>query len=405
LPPRYQKLLPVPIPLHFSTDFDQAKQVPASPQRGRPMMAGYNSVVGERSAAARSSGLIWPVTGEFNMSLMDNPIGNLRGPEFLLLYGVVIVATLFWAAWACRRWVAAIGAPPPVPRDPDPLEIAYLRAGAGEAVRTAVVELVDRGYLEYTPGVFKNTVRQARPLSDAYVGAIQRAVHAYFVPPGKTVQAAFQDAIFRQSIGELCAPWRKAHESAGLVHTSEDRRTAARVAFAAVAIIGLLGLFKLWVALERSKHNVLFLVVFCAVGCVAALILTRPGRLTKLGKQYMSQLRLAFADLRGKTSPNGRGLRTDGPTADQPTNPAEETYAPGLGTGLALGMGIFGAAALTDSAYARLSKDMRGATHGGGCSGGGCGWSASCGSSGDSGCGSGSSCGGGGGCGGCGGGD
>ena len=74
-----------------------------------------------------------------------NPLADLSGPHFLLLYACVIVGTLFWVALS-RQGLdpASEERPPLVPAHPDPYEIAYLRGGENEVTRVTVFSLIQR---------------------------------------------------------------------------------------------------------------------------------------------------------------------------------------------------------------------------------------------------------------------
>jgi hypothetical protein len=53
--------------------------------------------------------------------LVHNPLANLPGPAFLVLYGVVIAATLLWCWWRARAADPTTAqSPPPLPAPPDP---------------------------------------------------------------------------------------------------------------------------------------------------------------------------------------------------------------------------------------------------------------------------------------------
>ena len=81
--------------------------------------------------------------------LIHNWIGDMCGPDFLVLYGGVIAVTLAF----CWCWVQCADTtgelpPLPVPKDPDAYAIAFLRNGINEVVRLAILELCQNGYLE-----------------------------------------------------------------------------------------------------------------------------------------------------------------------------------------------------------------------------------------------------------------
>src|SRR4051794_20624292 len=80
--------------------------------------------------------------------LFHNAIADLRGPQFLLFYALVITVTICWAKYAVNKQDLTGNLPPaPIPATIDPYELAYLRAGEHEVLRLALVSLIQRGYL------------------------------------------------------------------------------------------------------------------------------------------------------------------------------------------------------------------------------------------------------------------
>src|ERR687895_307775 len=81
--------------------------------------------------------------------LMNNPLADMYGPLFLLVYAAAIALTAVACRVLTRRldWTANM-APPPIPSDPDPHEIAYLRGGENEVTRSVVFALVQKGLLQ-----------------------------------------------------------------------------------------------------------------------------------------------------------------------------------------------------------------------------------------------------------------
>ena len=81
--------------------------------------------------------------------LMHNRIGDMYGPDFLVVYGGIIAVTLAFCWWWMQRADTTGELPPlPVPKDPDAYTIAFLRGGVNEVVRLAILELCQNGYLE-----------------------------------------------------------------------------------------------------------------------------------------------------------------------------------------------------------------------------------------------------------------
>ena len=80
---------------------------------------------------------------------MKNPITELTGPEFLVFYAILIVATVAFCWWRRQRCDSSVSLPPAsLPDRPEPYEIAFLRGGETEVARVAIVRLMELGYLE-----------------------------------------------------------------------------------------------------------------------------------------------------------------------------------------------------------------------------------------------------------------
>src|SRR5687768_16836096 len=74
-----------------------------------------------------------------------NPL-DLPGPEFLLLFMVLILSALGGGFWIRHRFRLPADDPPPEALRLDPYEIAYL-AGPEQPVQAAIARLVNDGYL------------------------------------------------------------------------------------------------------------------------------------------------------------------------------------------------------------------------------------------------------------------
>ena len=81
--------------------------------------------------------------------LFDNFLANMPGPSFLVFYpicaGVILAAAYFFIAMQDTTG----GRPPPAIQGAvDPYELAYLRGGINEIIRTAVYSLRQKGLIE-----------------------------------------------------------------------------------------------------------------------------------------------------------------------------------------------------------------------------------------------------------------
>src|SRR5688572_12328766 len=207
--------------------------------------------------------------------LLHNPIADLVGPSFLLLYGGVIALIVLDALWTRGRSDPTTGLDPPaVPAKPDPLVIAYLRGGANELTRLVIFDLLRRGYLwtkeETRPNRTKATsIEQApdRP-KDAALSPLERDVFDFF-QRARGVQEVFLNNRLPSRVARHSKPIEEALREDQLLMPLESRRAVQRVGLVGGLVIVALGGYKLLVALEKGRHNVALLVVLAFVGLAA----------------------------------------------------------------------------------------------------------------------------------------
>jgi uncharacterized protein (TIGR04222 family) len=284
-----------------------------------------------------------------------NPF-DLPGPQFLEFYLVLGIVVLAAFRWALRRTES--GEPPALPLN-DPYQIAYLRGGAAETARVAVMSLIDRGLLEVTGNQLE---RRATPWLSSFP-PIERVILERCALPAQAT-AVLSDA----RIVAACEAYHARLEELRLLpDPAAKARRWSWFAIAATILLGI-GAIKIVVALGRGRTNVELLVIFMVVGLVLlAGIAVR--RRTGLGDAMLADLSRLFGALRRRAASLDRGTMT---------------------SDAMLVAAVFGLAALPVSAFPEVRRIYAQAASGGGDGGSG------------SSCGSGCGGGGGGGCGGCG---
>jgi uncharacterized protein (TIGR04222 family) len=223
---------------------------------------------------------------------------NVTGPQFLLIYIALGVAANLWLRWhyATREREARPGA---LGLTNDPYQIALLRGGRDEAIRVAVVTLLDRGLLVEESGSLH------APRSD---GAelvrhpLDRALLDCFKAPAPAARAlASPDAI------AACDTYERELEKKQLVASRKTR--AARFAPFAIALSLTLGvaLARIAYALAKGRTNVGFLVIL-AIVCAVALLVAYRKRLTALGADTLRGLERLYTAARGRLAQNLSGI-------------------------------------------------------------------------------------------------
>jgi len=330
--------------------------------------------------------------------LIDNPLGTMYGPYFLIFFGFIIFFAVIILALVKSQFdkTDRLGVPS-IPPNIDPYEIAYLRGGNNEVARSLIFSLMQKGYIEIDdaskPVYIKKTqsppkTNSLNPIEQLTLGWLGnlREPREIFDQNGLVKQLEVYGNTYQQKL-----------EQQQMLLGREDQAAFRPVKWTVFLIILGLGGYKLAAALIQGYYNVIFLVILTIVGLLIARSVAKLPRITKLGKTYLERLQLAFENLK-VTSQKVYSFSQYNPQNQQASYAG---YDP-----LLLSMGVFGAGVLAGTVYDNYNQTFQksqNAAGGSSCGGGGCGSScsstSSC-SSGDSG---GSSCGGG--CGGCGGGD
>lgn len=321
------------------------------------------------------------------MWVYDNSLGNMRGPEFLGLYAVVIL-TVWLVVYLRRKAVDTTDwhEPPPISKSPNPHEVAQLRGGVHELARTLIAVLVDLKLVNIGPtqnGKKSGTphlVRSASSTSPFAPDSLEARALGYFDVP-RTPAEVFQS-------GGLC------DRLSGPAMVIEDklirdqlltspimRSRAARAALQGFVIIAGLGLYKFAAALHHGRHNVGFLVIFGIMGSVALIPIGRLPRLTERGRRHIERLRMAFGSIRLREEEQDPAMRAS--TAALAAAIFGMTAIGGLGAsemrrafvraGSHAGMSGCGAVYGCGAAVTTSSSCGGSSCGGGGCGGGGCG--------------------------------
>ncbi len=290
---------------------------------------------------------------------LHNSIADLYGPYFLLFYAGTIVTLVV----ACFRSVRGVDRTielelPKITSKVDPYEIAYLRGGENEVARVAIASLIQRGLLQITAGkrllaTTKQIDRRRAPLSGELTPVEARVMKWEGFP-------AYPHQVFRAGgipalITEHCGRYKEHLAAGNLLAPSEMKRLGAWLwCFGTIVIVGLGG-YKLTVAVAKGHHNVVFLVLFAAIGLIAqAIVCFAQPRASRLGKAYLEQLKLAYDALKSRVHPVGGDL--------SPLNMADDPGTRGMlrdrsaFADCLLMVGIFGMASLADTPLADVTK-------------------------------------------------
>lgn len=289
---------------------------------------------------------------------------GISGPDFLRIYvGAIALAVV--AAIVLRLLATRENSATPI-QPPTPAEVAYLHGGAERAVYSSLAGLRAVGVVDV------GNLKELVVTGPAPVG-LTRLDHAVYEAAGRHVQASrlAEEAGVRSALTTLDDDVRRA----GWL-LDGDARAKLRLGSYLVLAVVVLGVVRMGAGLANDKPvATLLLLVILAV--VAWLLLRRVPRLSGSGKRAIGS------------------ARTANPHLSPQQAPAWSTY--GL-TGAAMGVALYGTAALwaADPAFASAAGLRQQSGGGGDSSYSGYSGGDSCGGGGGDGGGGGGGCGGGG---------
>src|SRR5262245_58311467 len=108
-----------------------------------------------------------------------NPITDFNAREFLTFYAVFILTVSIVRAWFNRNSDRTLDETWTPPVAANAYDIAYLRGGANELTRVAVVGLAERGFLEARAKTIGQAAGHPNP---ATLTPLERSIFDFFQP-------------------------------------------------------------------------------------------------------------------------------------------------------------------------------------------------------------------------------
>jgi uncharacterized protein (TIGR04222 family) len=228
----------------------------------------------------------------------------MDGPTFLFVYALVALAVI-----AAARWFLWIGdrtgwlAPPPVPANFDPYEIAYLRGGKNAVLRTILYDLYRRGLIEIIPAKwFKATKVVAREIAAGNDGQRGRLTGLEGSVLAKISTPAEPSALFRtfnntlpRDVEWFCEPFRIKLQSEKLFRSDTSKHAARFIPWAATAFIVLVGLARFAGSSPGAHVKLLFIVMVVAVVLLWVLAGNRAmADISERGRAWLKQIQTAY---------------------------------------------------------------------------------------------------------------
>lgn len=228
-----------------------------------------------------------------------NPF-DLRGPQFLLFY-VLLLAVTVLVVWLLRRSRESGQAGKEIANArviaEDPYRVAFLRGGRYEVVQVALVSLIEHGLLrangEYLLAAIDKAVEKVRhPLEKAI---LTKFAGRTLGNQGKKAERVYSDgAILAEAdhIGEEL-------QLRDLLPTEAVKESRKTRILAAVAFLWIVAGIKIVVALSRGRANIGFLILLAIFAPLLLAGVSKRFR-TTLGDKTYKWVRAFFSNLRSR---------------------------------------------------------------------------------------------------------
>jgi uncharacterized protein (TIGR04222 family) len=223
-----------------------------------------------------------------------NPF-ELRGPDFLVFYIVFTIVALYITR-ALRRSldgddVSLEGARGVVS---DPYALAFLRGGAIETLRVALMSLMDRGVIVVEGGGLKT----AEGVEPAHLRKnVERTLVTHFVKA--------QNASTLTSLKSACDEYEEQLRQLRLIPDANLHVRRFGVLAVMVLIVGGVGAAKIFIGINRGRP-VLFLIILTMLA-VACVMLTCASPRTKHGDAFLDSMRTLFNRLKKRAATIEKG--------------------------------------------------------------------------------------------------
>jgi len=273
-----------------------------------------------------------------------NPF-DLRGPEFLVFYLLLLIGTLVVEAFLRRSRESG----PLPPQDlNDPYLYAFLLGGPKVAVNAATMALVDRGALKIEK---KTLALSDDPALQTSSIPLEKAVLDHFRMNFSTPRELLNKAQHLSA----CVEYDNRLRGQKLLPDAAIKQERRSLTVKAVLLLVGVSLIKLMVAIARGHKNIAFLIILTVIGSIIAIVVGNPRRTTR-GNEYLKNAQSLFSRLKGSAR------RKDKPA----------------GADLLWAAALFGITTVPQVKYLRDlgmidTSSSGGGDGGGGCGGGGCG--------------------------------
>jgi uncharacterized protein (TIGR04222 family) len=215
---------------------------------------------------------------------------------FPMLYFIFAVVVLIAASYVLKTSDKTdVSLLPPVPSEPDPIEIAYLAGGENNVIRTVLYGLQQRGFIQVDAK--SHIQRTQKAASQGELTLIEQHI-LDAVKSSPAVRELFRDKVLRSAIQEACASVRARLDAQQLLLPQAVTQTAKRVLWIGLgALIGVT-LIKVLLTLPQARMYTVFPLILTVIA--SGYLLARVKKITssitsRRGSAFLARLNQAYS--------------------------------------------------------------------------------------------------------------
>lgn len=220
---------------------------------------------------------------------------SLDGPHFLIFFAAF--ASLVVAAYAIYVTLGPPSTGATAARldmlANDPYSIACLRGGRDEAIRLAVLNLIDRDLLTAAQGSGLRATLKAQPET------LRRSLDIAIVDECSLAPVSAAGLLENKRVQSAALALERDLQRQGLLLTDEDHAARRRARRLAAALIGGLALVRIVQALANERFNILFLILLASLALAMVWVLPTRNS-TPAGRRAMSHLHTLLKRLKDR---------------------------------------------------------------------------------------------------------
>ncbi len=237
------------------------------------------------------------------MEFFNNPIANMYGPHFIVLY-LALCTGAVWGLWFWVREGLAKkmykGETMAMPLEHQPLELIFLSGGRKQLLGLVLLNLVERKWIKISiePGTGRVLLQSKATATTNSVLAIEQQIIDMLKEQRymeRFVPRLYGSEEFRAFAGSL----QKKLEGEGLMCGNSEKRIFNRWKGIILCLLTGLGIYKLVAAIKHGHHNVFFLIISMIVLSVVVFFINVEEYRTERAVQLLKTYKKAFSPIRG----------------------------------------------------------------------------------------------------------